>query len=71
MQARENTSESLTIFELLQEMYPGKCGYKVRMKLDNVWDIDRASIKVSIIITSWWTILWEVFIDVSFLNCQS
>ncbi len=27
MQARENTSESLSIFHLLQEAYPGVCGY--------------------------------------------
>ena len=29
MQARENTAEDLTHFELLQHMYPGQCGYKV------------------------------------------
>ena len=29
MQARENTAEDMTHFELLQRMYPGHCGYKV------------------------------------------
>ena len=29
MQARENTAEDMTHFELLQGMYPGHCGYKV------------------------------------------
>ena len=29
MQARENTAEDMTHFELLQHMYPGQCGYKV------------------------------------------
>eukprot|EP00731_Ephydatia_muelleri_P024861 Em0016g1132a len=28
MQARENTAEELTLFRLLQAMYPGDCGYK-------------------------------------------
>ncbi len=28
MQARENTPESLSIFQLYQDMYPGRCGYK-------------------------------------------
>jgi Zn-dependent M16 (insulinase) family peptidase len=28
MQARENTSDDLTHYEMLQLMYPGKCGYK-------------------------------------------
>lgn len=27
MQARENSPESLSIFELYQEAYPGECGY--------------------------------------------
>ena len=30
MQARENTSEDLTHYRLVQLMYPGHCGYKVR-----------------------------------------
>ena len=30
MQARENTSEDITHFQLTQHMYPGRCGYKVR-----------------------------------------
>ena len=29
MQARENTPESLSIFHLFQDFYPGRCGYKV------------------------------------------
>ena len=29
MQARENTSEDRTHFQMVQHMYPGHCGYKV------------------------------------------
>ena len=29
MQARENTGESRTHLELMRNMYPGHCGYKV------------------------------------------
>lgn len=31
MQARENTSEDRTHFGMVQHLYPGHCGYKVRM----------------------------------------
>ena len=30
MQARENTSEDMTHYQLCQLMYPGDCGYKVQ-----------------------------------------
>ena len=29
MQATENTGQSRTHFQLMQDMYPGRCGYKV------------------------------------------
>ena len=31
MQARENTADERVQFQLLQVMYPGDCGYKVRV----------------------------------------
>ena len=34
MQARENSGDSRTHLEFLREMYPGHCGYKVPLLLD-------------------------------------